>query len=1332
MKKFITLLITLIPFTCLAGTEGNNIIFRHIDCNDGLSHNGVMALYQDRRGFIWMGTRDGLNLYNGEEITTFKYDKDASEGLPDNNIIKITGDGMNTVYIKTRIGIVSYNIAGKSFRTVMDKAVGGMRYENGLYYSKDYNIFRYNDKTGKDSLVFSHPDTMSIITDISGSRDSLMIGTTKGLYLHTEDRLERLIPDIHVYDILKDSHGFWWICSYDGKGLFSMDSSCSTIKRYTHSDSDPYSLSHDQTNVCCEDKAGDIWIGTFYGLDRFDRKTGKFISYYRTGQPGDLSESSIWSLMTDRQGTIWAGTYYGGVNYCSVTCPYMRKYDAGNIEKYNLSSPIVGQITEDRSDNLWICTEGGGLCRFNMPSRQFKWYRHDKIRNSISHDHTKCVRYDVYRNTIWTGTHTGGLNRLDLNTGKITVYNQKDGLPSDIIMSIIPYRKKLILGTLLGVVLFDPDTGKVSDFINGTSPKRPNYIYSMMLDISENLWIIYDAGKHLCRYDIRTGKIKDYPLPTCKGNGGGEIKINSIYEDHSGKIWICTNGDGLYMMQNEVIQNFDRNGNGFASNVIYEIRELSMDRYILTTDEGISIFEYGNRNVKNYYRNKEIPLSSINEGSLYITADSEIYVGGMDGMVSFKKDFFSSKGNSDFDLYPYSLSINGKEMTSLDPGILKEDISLAESIHLKYDQNTFALKYTETNYMPNEKKSLEYTLAGYSARWFPIDNSNTITFTNLDPGEYTLKVRTASPNEANRKTHELNIRISPPFYASAWAYIIYILAAGTAAVLAVRIQNNRLRMKEQINYEKQRAQDIESMNQDKLQFFTSISHEFRTPISVITGQAKILMDKYIVNKEIYLSLQRIFRSCTQLDELIDELLEFRKLDRGFLTIKVREQDIVETIHSFYLQYQAIARDRGIKFIFNRSHDRIFLWFDRKQMNKVVSNLLSNAFKYVGEAGIITLSVRKGNGEALIEVTNTGSVIAAEDIEKIFNRFYQVNGAKAGTGIGLHLVKGIVEKHHGKIDVYSTPGENSETTFCVHLPLDKAVFADDETASETETAEVSSVSTVQISEAPLSSVPEPTEDKEHTVLIVEDNMELRNMLIDMLSPFYNILYASDGVCGLQVATEKKPDLILSDVIMPGLNGIELCKKLKKSADTRHIPITLLSANIEKEHIIAAFNAGADEFVKKPFDVNILITRCSNLIKNRLYPAETNYVRKNSENSTGSNIQEQKFLAKAKETVLEHLEDSSFDANGFAFAMGVSRTLLFSRLKAITGLTPKEFILNVKMDKASQMLLENLELNITEIGDRLGFSSLKYFRKCFKDKFGVSPSEYRGVSRTDEGA
>ena len=1326
MKTGMALLIALSVLASNICFGNNNIRFRHLNSKNGLSDNSVTALYQDKRGFIWIGTRNGLNLYNGQNIRVYKFDKHNQTGLADNTIKKITGGGENILYIQTDYGISSLDIAHDVFVPVINRPVGGIYYQgNSLYYSINDSIFRHNPTSGHSSLIYKLPAGNGTITYLHGDKDSLMIGCTDGLYLYTSDSLKTLVPEIHVIDIYEDSQETCWISSYDRKGLFSLDRN-GHVRQFVHSASDSRSLSHNETHCCVEDDNGDIWVGTFNGLNRFDRETEEFTAFYHYGSGNSLTESSVWSLMKDKYGTIWAGTYYGGVNYFSPARPEIIKYDAGNSGKDNLSSPIVGQITEDRHGNIWICTEGGGLCRLDDRSGKFSRYIHLSGRNSISNDHVKCVFYDDRRNDVWCGTHHGGLNRLDLDTGKFTVYNTANSsLPSDIVMSIISYGNRLVVGTLHGIILLDPDTGEMTfPLKKAKGITSPDYIYSMTLDSSMNLWIICNTGSRVCRFNMITEDFIEYPELTVDKNGYTRKSVNSIYEDSFGNIWLCTNGYGLDLLTRGRHENIDRKNNGLGSDVIYEIREISPGKYIVSTDDGITIFRFDDKKGTNYRRNGFLPLSSISEHSLYVTEDGDIFLGGLDGMISFREEYLQDDRNTEYGIYPYALLVNGEEIHPGNRGILDEDISMTETVGLRYGQATFSIRYTVTDYLEAKAPELEYNLDGYSRDWLPLNNDGTVSFSKLKPGKYTLLVRSVGKNGQTCNGHSLGIRISPPLYLSGWAFLFYLLAISGVAVVTIRSHNNKIRMEAQIDYEKKHAESIENMNRDKLQFFTDISHEFRTPVNVITGQIRILMDKYNANTYLHTALSRVVRSCTQLEDLIDELLEFRKLDNGALKINVSNEDFVGYVNSIYLQYQQIAKSKELKFTFNKSHNRIMMWFDKRQIYKVINNLLSNAFKYVNENGSITVSVHKANGEVLLEVTNTGSYISPEEADKIFDKFYQTENSGKGTGIGLHLAKGIVEKHHGRIEVYSSK-EDNETTFCVHLPIGEDAFAENEKIStenhvsqdEMTTHTADDTTTADIGEI---AIADPV--KKYKILIIEDDVHMREMLIDLLAPFYNITATLDGNNGYRIASEEQPNLILSDIQMPGKDGIELCRELKGAPSTARIPIILLSSDDKKEKILEAFQAGADDFVKKPFDVNILIAKCHNFIRNRVTSPQEVFIAR-EKHALATSIAEQKFLDRAKKTVMDNIGDSSLDAGKLASGIGVSRTKLFSRLKAISGITPKEFIMNIRLEEAAAMMAGQPELNITEIGDRLGFNSLKYFRQCFKEKYGIAPSEFR---------
>lgn len=1319
--------------------KSQNLRFHHFTTDEGLSHNSVISIYQDERNFMWLGTRDGLNLYDGKEFKTYKYQKNNPNSLLNNNIYQITGDGKGKVFCMTNSGITAYDIEKDIFMPIVTQQTSAVYFNEYLYFASQNQIYRYREDSIQ--LIYRLPEEASI-THLHEQGDSLWIGTADaGLYLlENKYRLSHIIPQGRIYDLFCDSEGWLWVTSHDGQGIFVIKDG--KIERWRHSPIVLSSISSDQTHVCCEDENGDVWIGTFDGLNKYNKKTKEFTRYYHKQEKNSLSESSVWSLFCDHQGNIWAGTYYGGVNVFNPSRQIYSTYNVSMTEADGLSSPTVGQITEDKHQNLWICTEGGGICAYNLLTGTFRWYKHNQNVNSLSHNHAKTVYYDAVRNVVWIGTHLGGLNKLDLKTGRFTHYmHRKDdsfSLPSDIVMDIQPYGDELLLAAIGGVTLFNPQTGQCRPFFTDSKQrKKTSFCVDLFIDCQNVLWMA-DLSRGLFAYHPETRKMTEYQYEPQNPSGISNDKINSIYEDSRHTLWLSTNGGGLmsYHRETDSFENYDMASSGLSSNVIYSIGELSDKRLVVTTDNGFSILDSNYKQFTNYDRQKDIPLTSINENSLYCSTTGEVFVGGMNGMLSFREKDLNTLPKA-YSIYPCHLFVNGQAVATGDEtGILTENITTVQEITLPAQYSVFTLGYTVTDYIPFRKDELIYRLEGFSDAWMRLSGQKTITYTNLHSGTYTLVVKSISKQGDDIQESRIRIHILPPFYKTWWAYLIYLIVLITLLWYLIRSYSSRIKLRETLKYEQKHIQDVEELNQMKLRFFTNISHEFRTPLAIIIGRIEILLENPNLDKYIQSSIFKVYKSCLQLKELISELLDFRKQEQGYMTIKVREHDVVGLLYEHFLLFQDYASKQQINYSFVHVQDEIKGWLDAKQMRKVMNNLIFNAFKYTPCGGKIIVSIRKENQEIVIEVTDNGTGIKAEDIDKIFNRFYQGkendSAPNGGTGIGLALSKGIVELHHGSIEVYSEQG--TETTFRIRLLMGNKHFSSEEIeSSENENQEP--LKNIQLPESIVEEMEQTDSEsgvlenqnlvtKDCKLLIVEDDSELRGMLIGLFSSFYTVLAAADGEEGWRLVENEMPDIVVSDIVMPGMSGMELCKAIKENIATCHIPIVLLTARTAIESTLEALKTGADDYITKPFNVQFLLSRCNNLVNSRIMmqekfskqPQATHRILANNE-------MDKEFIDKAIGAVRKHLGNPDFSMDVFAQEVGIARTNLFIKLKAVSGQTPADFILTIRLKEATLMLKNNSGLSIMEISDRLGFSSPKYFRKCFKDKYHVTPQEYR---------
>lgn len=1320
-----------------------DVTFSRLTTDNGLSQFSVNALYRDERGLIWIGTREGLNRYDGNQVKTFKLRKGDPTSLFCNTVLRITGDGEGSLLLLCTEGLARYDMRRDEFHTLYTGPVSAIYYKDSLLVARGTEIFICDPLTGQMHPRYQLPKgTPGEITCMQhDSQGVLWVGTDRnGLYgLQPDGQTLRPFTRGNVSSIYEDSQHDLWVGTWD-EGLYHRGGVAASWQNLR---SKPGGLLSDFVRCFAEDNQGNLWIGTFLGLNRLDRQSGKFSAYLAGDDPGSLTHSSIWCLIKDHQGTIWAGTYFGGVNYFNPEYEIYTRYKVSTTPGEGLSSPIVGKMIEDGERNLWIGTEGGGVNVLDRSTGHIRRYRHTPGVNSISHDNVKAIRYDPGRHAMWIGTHLGGMNRLDMRTGRFTHYRAIPGdsttLPSDIVRDVILHQNQLVVATQEGVCLFDPQTGRARQLFRDTDPgRRIKAVAALLIDDKGTLWIAA-TGEGLYTYRFDTRQLVNYRHDPDNPHSLSSNNINSLAQDSTGALWIATSGTGLdrFRYATGDFENFDAEHNGLSSDCIYDIRDSRNGKLLVLTNEGLSRLDYTTLLADNHTRENGFPLTSINENAICLTHDGRLFLGGTQGMVSFVPDALDFTPKS-YRIVPWRLTVNGQPVRAGDQtGILENSLCYTDQITLKARYSVFSIEFSTSNFIPANHQEILYRLEGFSKDWTPARGQRQITYTNLNPGHYTLVIRSAHTSGAEIPEARLEIEILPPFYRTAWAWMFYILVSGGILGAFIRAYRARIRLQESLRYEQQHIRDVEELNQSKLRFFTNISHEFRTPLTLIIGQIEMLLQVQSFTPTIYNKILRVYKNSLQLRELIGELLDFRKQEQGHMKIRVTEQDLVAFLYENYLIFLEYAEYRHIRLCFNKQEDALPVWFDRTQLQKVVNNLLSNALKHTPEQGQITLWVRCTDNHAQFGVSDTGSGIPAADLGRIFERFYQTHDAEAsaqGTGIGLALSRGIVELHHGTIEVESHPDEG--TSFTVNLPLGREAFSADQIAvsSTPEHTDESSLNTESAFTIEKREIDEGVYERIRgtRMLIVEDNDSLREMLVHLFEPFYEIVTAADGEQGWERLLATDPQIVLSDVVMPRLSGTELCRRIKENLDTCHIPVVLLTARTTLEHNLEGLRTGADDYITKPFNTTLLLSRCNNLVNSRIVLREK-FSRQpgQSAQQLATNILDKQLIDKAMAIIERYMDDPEFNINTFAREMGMARTNLFAKIKAITGSTPNDFVSTMRLKAAAAMLCNQLELNVSEIADRTGFSSARYFSKCFKAQFKVSPLSYRkGLSEDPE--
>ncbi len=1318
--------------------RSQDITFNYLTTDNGLSQFTVYSLYTDENGLIWIGTRDGVNIYNGNQMKIFKPERENPNSLVGNVVRQITGNGKGLIYILTSEGLNSYNKHTEQFTLIaLQKDYGSISSVvcNGdeIYFGAGRKIYKYTEQQTIETAV-ELPVEIRISSLLQDKEGRFWIGSREnGVYVLPEELTgcRQIISYGNVYNLYQDSTGDIWVCTWE-EGIYCV--SGEKVTNYCFNGTlDNKSISSNSVRTCCEDNQGNIWIGTFLGLDKFNRKDNTFTHYASSDVVGSLNNSSVYCIIKDHQGTLWIGTYFGGVNYFNPEYEIYTYYKNSIYENEGLSFPVVGAITEDKDGNIWIATEGGGLNKYNPVTGKFTWYRHQNNRNSISQNNIKSLYYDEKRDAMWIGTHQGGLNKLNLKTGHFTLYDLKnvDERSNNVICHIIPFKDELMIATHSGVKLFNPDTGKFTQLLDLFS-------HYLLVDSRDILWVAVE-GNGVFAYNFDTKETNHYVYqPGVKGTISDKM-ITYITEDRHHNLWFATAGNGidLYNITSNTFENFNSRNNGLGSDCVYTVRESQNGQLLLTTNQGFSLFDYYNKSFHNYNYENGFPFTTLNENSLYQARNGKIYLGGIKGMVSFYEKNLNIIPKP-YDILPYRLLVNGNEVTVGDEtGILPKSLYDTYSIVLKSNHSVFSFEFATSNYISANKDEIRYRLEGFSNEWTSTRGQQVITYTNLSPGNYNLVIKANGINKPYQPEYRLSIKVLPPFYKTTWAYLIYFLTAVSLLYYLIKMYKGRIELQESLKYEKQRIKDVEELNQSKLRFFTNISHEFRTPLTIIIGQIEMLLQVQSFTPTIYNKILNIYKNGLQLRELIGELLDFRKQEQGHMKIKVSRHNLVEFLYENYLLYVEYAATRHVRFNFTKETDELPVWYDGKQLQKVINNLLSNAFKYTPEGGEISINVKKQDNNAVIEVKDSGAGISPQEIGQIFNRFYQIEtGANVeGTGLGLALSKGIVELHHGTIAASSGPGEG--TLFTITLQLGNSHFAigqiekeENKSESLTYPEEISFLQEQQIMDAPVKE-----RIKGARMLIVEDNNSLRNMLAGLFEPYYEVILAADGEEGLNKAKETMPDIIVSDIVMPRMTGTELCKQIKSDFATCHIPVVLLTARTAIEHTIEGLRIGADDYITKPFNVNLLVSRCNNLVNSRIVLQEKYSKQPQTKvQMLATNPMDKDLLDRAVAIIEKNLDNVDFCLNDLIKELCISRTNFFQKMKAITGQSPSEFILTIRLKKAAYLLKNDLTKNISEISDCTGFSSPRYFGRCFKDVYHVTPLSYRKGSpevETEEG-
>jgi signal transduction histidine kinase/DNA-binding response OmpR family regulator len=900
--------------------------------------------------------------------------------------------------------------------------------------------------------------------------------------------------------------------------------------------------------------------------------------------------------------------------------------------------------------------------------------------------------------------------------------NNPKSIPNNNVREIVQHNDTLFLATQNSIGVFDLSTETCSTLQFKEVDLSKRELPDLFLDSKKRLWFAH--SNNVYAYKLNTGKVTKYD---------SNNNVLLFFEDSKHRLWAGTDGDGMYLFdekRQQLVPNtqFDK---FLPSKYVIDIRESKGGYFYVSTNAGLLIVDNELQHGQALNSTIGFPLEALNEKSIHITDKNEVFVGGINGMVSFQeKDLNIPRVNYSVNIT--GIRVNNKNISPGETSIIQQSLPYLDEIVLKPEHSVITILFSTTNYINVLKTDAQYQLVGFDKEWIDANYQQSITYTNLNAGTYTLKIKGKNQTSAGVfPVKEIKITVLPPFYKTTLAYIIYLLLTFIIAVIVIRFYTSKIKLSTLLEYEKREKIQIEEHNQSKLRFFTNISHEFRTPLTLIINQIEVMLQMGHVPQSIYNRLLNVMRNANHMKKLITELVDFRKYEQGFMKLKVSENDFIPFLNEIFLSFKELAQSKEINYTFEYKQPDIKLWFDENQMDKVFYNLLANAFKYTPPKGSITLKVEVIDYRVVITVSDNGVGIDKKALNNIFDRFYQAENSsmdtttRQGSGIGLALANGIVELHHGKIEVSSEVNKGS--IFTVTLMMGENHFEDAEKTHFKEhesnfIAEIITPDKEFIEEIKLSQ--QIVNAQNSSILIIEDNEELLQLLSGIFEPIYKVTTATNGVEGFEKAIEVQPDIILSDVMMPRMSGVEMCSKLKSNFETSHIPIVLLTAQTAADYVVQGLLTGADDYIVKPFNTKVLVTRCNNLVNSRKLLQQKFAQQPDIDSQLiATNSIDQQLLEKATLIVEKNIDNAEFDVNAFASEMWLSRTNLFNKLKGVTGQTPNDFIVNIRLKKSIYLLVNNPELSIADITVQVGFGSTSYYIKKFHKLFGVTPAQYR---------
>lgn len=1342
--------------------------FSHLDLTNGLSDNHINCVFKDDKGFMWFGTNSGLNRYDGHTFKVFKHDPRDQNSLTESFVSRMSEGPDKKLWIFTHGDISIYNSTTENFSTsvadelkrykiITDQLTSIKKDKDGNFWfiTKGKGLYRYNPVTGLTNFYCTSSYSKTIlhandVTDVAVTKNNavwLIYGD--GIIEELDTRLNKITSlfngvakansRFESYTISVDNKNNLWIYSAAGPfGAFCFNTQNKSLIHF-NKDTPVGRLNSNIINSIIQADDGKIWIGTDHGgINVLDPLTNK-VTYLvnKEGDPQSISGNSI-VLYKDDTDIIWAGTFKQGINYYHKAILQFQVYRHLSTDANSLPYEDINAFAEDRDGSIWIGTNGGGLINLNRQTKVYKQYKHNAANpNSLSNDIIISLYID-HEHKLWIGTYFGGLELFD--GSKFIHYRHNDKVPSSIsddrVYTITEDAQlNLWVGTFMGGLnVLDRKT-------NGFS--HPDYImvsdYTAILykDRLGNIWIGRDKGVDVI--DRKTNKVKHYYYQSKKPNSLAGSDVNIIMQDSRGLMWIGTKS-GLSIL-NPQTEKFLALGDGLsltASNVSNILEDKRGRMWVSTTSglANIKLNRAGDKytfQINNYNEVDGLQGRDFNLYAALRLKDGHMIFGGSHGFNLFDPEGVTTLKPdpklvfTDFRLFNKSVAAGDSVKGRV---VLDTSIAETKSLVLNHNENVFDIEFAACEYFYSNKIKYQYMLEGFDKGWitFPA-NSRSVTYTNLDGGDYVFKVRAQGTN----KEISLDIIVLPPFWKTPVAYAVCALLA-IGIILYIRhrgiiklkqqfeLRHAKIEAERKIANEREEAQRMHKLDMMKIKFFVNISHEFRTPLSLILSPIDDLIritDKPAQQHH----LTMIKRNGRRLLNLVNQLVDFRKMEYHELKLCLTGGDIIHFIKEVSASFTDVAHQKRIQYLFESEIDGFITKFDHDKTERILFNLLSNAFKFTPAGGSISVILNLPETETLpgdqkmleIRVIDTGIGITRENQEMIFARFFQDDIPESllnqGSGIGLSITKEFVKLHGGSIKLESEPGYGS--CFIISLPVEGKI---EKPAASPAVREKAANYVLKNTDGIQGS------NKKPTILLVEDDGDLRFYLKENLKNNFHIVEAINGKEGWQKALALHPKLIVSDIAMPEMNGLELAKKIKGDSRTAQIPIILLTAITGEQEQLAGLECGANDYIIKPFNFEILLSKIQNLLLMQQTFKETYQKQVEIQSQDVAVVSEdEKFLKNALDFIEQNITQPNFSVEELSRHLALSRVSLYRKLLALTGKTPVDCIRTIRLKRAVQ-LLEKSKLSIANVAYEVGFNNAAYFAKVFREEYGMLPSEY----------